>query len=447
MDALVVARQRGGQNQPHAACSRSFTNAGIGGVEICPIYGAKGYEDRFIDFLTPKWMEMLAHTTTEAKRLDLGVDMTTGTGWPFGGPHVTTNDASAQVNLEHYVVAGGGTLQSALPKGRLQCLMAFSDQGKQIDLTAKVKNGALDWTAPAGQWKLYAMALDGPVQVVKRAGPGGVGSVLDPFSVPALNRYLSYFDKAFAGFTAPMPRSMFHDSYEYYFADGTPDFFSEFQKRRGYDLHAQLPALFDEGAPEKIAQVKSDYRETLADLHLAYIQDWTRWAHSHGMMTRNQAHGGPDNLLDTYAAADIPEMEIYSAYSENQMPMMKIAPSAAHLTGRPLASSESFTWMTAHFNATLSQVKQAADFLFISGVNHIFSTAFRIRPPRRRGRAGSFTRRSTSARRAASGTTCRSSTPTPRASSPFCKAARPRTTCCSTCRSTTNGRRPRPTCS
>jgi hypothetical protein len=207
---------------------------------------------------------------------------------------------------------------------------------------------------------------------VKRAGPGGVGSVLDPFSVPALDRYLSYFDKAFAGFTAPMPRSMFHDSYEYYFADGTPNIFSEFQKRRGYDLHAQLPALFDEGAPEKIAQVKGDYRETLADLHLAYIQDWTRWAHSHGMMTRNQAHGGPDNLLDTYAAADIPEMEIYSAYSENQMPMMKIAPSAAHLTGRPLASSESFTWMTAHFNATLSQVKQAADFLFISGVNHIF---------------------------------------------------------------------------
>jgi len=349
-----------------------FRDAGIGGVEICPIYGAKGYENQFIDYLSPRWMQMLAHTTIEAQRLGLGVDMTTGTGWPFGGPNVTTNDASAQVNMTNYVVAGGGTLQSALPKGRLQCLMAFSDQGKQIDLTGNVKDGALDWTAPPGQWKLYAMALDGPVQKVKRAAPGGVGSVLDPFSVPALNRYLSYFDKAFAGFSAPLPRSQFHDSYEYYFASGTPDFFSEFKKRRGYDLRSQLPALFDEGTPEKIAQVKNDYRETLADLHLAYVTDWTKWAHSHGMMTRNQAHGGPDNLLDTYAAADIPEMEIYSAYSENQMPMMKIAPSAAHLTGRTLASSESFTWMTEHFNATLSQVKQAADFLFISGVNHIF---------------------------------------------------------------------------
>src|ERR1035437_9884768 len=80
----------------------------------------------------------------------------------------------------------------------------------------------------------------------------------------------------------------------------------------------------------------------------------------------------PGQFARHHAAADIPEMEIFSAYSEHQMPMMKIAPSAAHLTGRKLASSESFTWMTEHFNASLSQVKQAADFLFISGVNHIF---------------------------------------------------------------------------
>ena len=30
-----------------------LAQAGIGGVEITPIYGAKGYEDRYIDFLTP----------------------------------------------------------------------------------------------------------------------------------------------------------------------------------------------------------------------------------------------------------------------------------------------------------------------------------------------------------------------------------------------------------
>ncbi|MEY4814798.1 MAG: hypothetical protein RLZZ162_1871, partial [Verrucomicrobiota bacterium] len=43
-----------------------FAAAGLGGVEITPIYGAKGYEGRYIDYLSPKWVEMLAHTGREA---------------------------------------------------------------------------------------------------------------------------------------------------------------------------------------------------------------------------------------------------------------------------------------------------------------------------------------------------------------------------------------------
>src|ERR1700690_2238134 len=62
-----------------------FHDAGMGGVEICPIYGAYGAENRYLDFLSPKWMTMLAHTVRETKRLGMITDMTTGTGWPFGG--------------------------------------------------------------------------------------------------------------------------------------------------------------------------------------------------------------------------------------------------------------------------------------------------------------------------------------------------------------------------
>ena len=71
-----------------------YRAAGFGGVEICPIYGAQGAEAKFIDYLSPQWMEMLAHTTDEGRRLDFGVDFTTGTGWPYGGPQVTPEAAS-----------------------------------------------------------------------------------------------------------------------------------------------------------------------------------------------------------------------------------------------------------------------------------------------------------------------------------------------------------------
>lgn len=37
-----------------------YQKAEMGGCHLIPIYGAKGYEDRFIEYLSPKWMEMLA---------------------------------------------------------------------------------------------------------------------------------------------------------------------------------------------------------------------------------------------------------------------------------------------------------------------------------------------------------------------------------------------------
>jgi hypothetical protein len=302
----------------------------------------------------------------------MGVDLTTGTGWPFGGPGVSTAEASSKVVLQRYDVAGGAGLTEKLPEGTLQCLMAVSDEGQRLDLTARVSGGRLDWTAPPGAWRLYAVLQSGPVQKVKRAAPGGAGSVLDPFSVAALNHYLAGFDRAFDGFRGLMPRGHFHDSFEYYGATWTGDFFEQFRRRRGYDLRTQLPALFGDAPEETVARVKCDYRETVSELHLAYMERWTEWCHARGGVSRYQAHGAPGNLIDLYAAADIPETEVFRDTDEQQIPMLKLSSSAAHLRGRTLASSESFTWLGEHFQVSLAEIKRAADFLFLSGVNHLF---------------------------------------------------------------------------
>src|SRR5690349_16675729 len=66
------------------AAMQLYQQAGLGGLEITPIYGVKGEEKKFIEFLSPKWVEMFLYTLQEAKRLNLGIDMATGTGWPFG---------------------------------------------------------------------------------------------------------------------------------------------------------------------------------------------------------------------------------------------------------------------------------------------------------------------------------------------------------------------------
>ena len=84
------------------------------GLEITPIYGVKGYEDRFINYLSPAWIEMFEHTLREGERLDLGVDLATGNGWPFGGPWVSDEDACKNFVHKTYSLKGGERLGEAV---------------------------------------------------------------------------------------------------------------------------------------------------------------------------------------------------------------------------------------------------------------------------------------------------------------------------------------------
>ena len=67
---------------------KEMADAGIGGVEITPVYGVKGEEARFIKFLSPEFSEILKFTIGEANKLGMGVDLPPGSGWRCGGPFV-----------------------------------------------------------------------------------------------------------------------------------------------------------------------------------------------------------------------------------------------------------------------------------------------------------------------------------------------------------------------
>ena len=337
--------------------------AGWGGVHIIPIYGAKGYESSYIDYLSPRWMEMLRYTVTEAKRLDMGVDMTTGTGWCFGGPTITPELASARAQLKTIEVASAQTV--AIPAARVTAVVV-SDSGQTMPLDP----AALTWTAPAtGHWRvLTVLSVPGPH--VKRAAPGGTGYMLNPFYRPALDAFLAPFTKAFRDYDGPKPRAMYHDSFEYS-ADWSPDLLREFEQRRGYRLQDELPAFFGGSDRDRTARVKADYRETLSDLLLdSLTEPWVKWSHSEGFITRDEAHGSPGNLLDLYAAADIPETEMF--WRDRSTIIAKFASSAAHVAGHPLVSSETGTWLDEHFHVTLAGLKDLIDQLLVAGVNHVF---------------------------------------------------------------------------
>lgn len=378
---------------------RLYGTAGIGSLEITPIYGVKGNEQREIPFLSPRWMEMLEYTQDEAKKNGIGIDMNTGTGWPFGGPDITLEHAATRAIFEQYSITGEKDIvqdisisNSKEKKQReiatLNRLMAYSTDGTCLNLTAKVKNGKLKWSAPKGEWKLIALFIGKTFQKVKRAAPGGEGYVMDHMNPEAVKGYFTKFDHAFQQNKVTYPRTFFNDSYEVYKADWTPHLLEEFERRRGYKLEEHFPEFLDTTRTEATRRIVSDYRETVSEMLIDnFTTQWTKWAHKHGSTTRNQAHGSPANLIDTYASVDIPECEGFGLTdfhikglrkdsltrpNFSDISMLKYASSAAHIAGKPYTSSETFTWLTEHFRTSLSQCKPDMDLMFVSGVNHMF---------------------------------------------------------------------------
>ncbi len=373
----------------------AYAHAGIGGVEITPIYGVQGNDANDIKYLSPKWMQMLQYVEATNQRLNAETDMNNGTGWPFGGPSVTTADAATKSIFQDYSLKKGEELKDAvIPEDAkqqkiayLDKLMAYTAKGNVIDLTNKVKDHRLQWTATE-DCRIIALFIGKSFQKVKRAAPGGEGYVMDHFSKQAVANYLNVFDKAFKQNNTPWPHTFFNDSYEVYDADWSPDFLAQFATDHGYKLEDHFPDFIDKEATDAHVRLVCDYRETLASmLQHNFTEQWTHWAHSHNAITRNQAHGSPGNLIDLYATVDIPECEGFGLSQFNikglrqdsltrknfsDLSMLKYASSGAHISGKPFTSSETFTWLTEHFRASLSQCKPDADLMFVSGVNHVF---------------------------------------------------------------------------
>jgi len=312
----------------------TYRKAGLGNLGVIGIYGVRGEEHRSIDIFSPTWFEMFNHAVAEAKRLGMNIDLTPSSGWRMGGPHVTPRY---------------GEQTFAVEKGRILAR----------------PNGAR----------------------VKRAGPGGAGLAVNPYSEAAVALHLNWMDKHIAAGNGASPRAFYYDSFENP-GNWCPEFLEAFRRLRGYPLEEHAQALAGRGDPNELNRVLCDYRETLSDLLIGRVGQIVRWSKERGSGLRMQAHGAPANLLDMYAAAELPETEVFGA-SKFDIPgfrrdpkwirpdrqsdlVNRFASSAAHVAGRNVVISESFTWLRNHYHTALSHVKAESDKLLLNGINCIY---------------------------------------------------------------------------
>ena len=334
---------------------------GMGGMHVIPIYSVKNNPNDK-ELLSDEWLAAFSSAVRIAGEKGMGVDLTTGSGWCFGGPQLKDEQGSWMWEV---------------------------NSPRHDDANTKIL-----WRGKNWRKRMVTLSIRPTGQKVKRSGPGGHGPMMNPMSPSAMETFLEPFKAAFAKEGVAKPEHMYHDSYEYFSAGCAPELFDAFKRRRGYDLRDHFAEMAGVGDRETIARVKGDFRETVSDLIVEEtFPKWQEWCNANGMATRNEAHGASANWLDFYALADIPETEMFSCdKSKAQWPSVtaefmnsgdrnilisKFASSAAHVKHAgeeraPLVTSESCTWVSEHFCETLGAIKTFVDRLFLSGVNHMF---------------------------------------------------------------------------
>jgi hypothetical protein len=338
--------------------------------------------------LSPQHLEALRFTAVKARELGLRMDLTLGSGWPYGGPEISRINAVDAIHTSAPVSVSPGQTSVALPAsggrrsgGEEEIIAALlgpiKNQSSPIgpNLPLKIRGNTALLPADlhgATQVTFYTLGLPGLVQV-KRPATGGEGYILDHYSPTAIGTFIKDVAGPEVKACGPNPPyAIFCDSLEVQGENWTPNFLAEFKKRRGYDLTPLLPALFGDFGP-KTPDIRCDWGRTATEIFNDYFNKaFTKFAHENNTRFRIQGYGTPPAALSSYADCDLPEGELGGRNTVKEFSATRWASSASHLLGRPVTSSETFTWLHSPvFRATPLDLKAEADLHFLCGINQL----------------------------------------------------------------------------
>ncbi len=373
--------------------------AGIGGVEIANLYPQAlddpqtGFHN--LQYLSDEHIDALRFAAAKARALGMRVDITLGSGWPFGGPHIPITQAAGEMRVETVAIPSGA-LSIATPglAAGEQWVAAFLVPGSgggfifkeatQVPMPV-IKNGRLQ-VSPGlnGPYSAVFFISSRTGMMVKRPAVGAEGFVLDHYDQGAIETHLhAVGDRLMEAFAGHPPYAVFSDSLEDYGSNWTGDLLQQFRQRRGYDLAPHLLALIADTGPETSA-IRHDWGKTLtelADEH--YLAPLHAWAIRHHTLFRSQTYGFPPVTLSSNQYADLPEGEGKATWLMwRQFSDTRWAASAGHLFGRPVISSETWTWLhSPAFRATPLDMKVEADLHFLQGINQLVGHGWPYSPP------------------------------------------------------------------
>lgn len=359
---------------------RVMAAAGIGGVEVSYVYPLSADSP---ELLSAEFLDHLTYAAERAHDLGLRFDLTLGSGWSFGGPHISPAHAAKQLDWQRREITGQAAEIPVRMWSGDRLIGAYLGAGSAQEPPAgcerlDIVDGILQIPGGSGPRQLL-LAIERPTgQVVKRAAAGADGPVLDHYSAAAARAHLASFaEPLLTAVPAELIGSVFCDSLEVYGANWTPELITEFDRRRGYPLLPRLYELII--STESSDQLRIDYYRTLTELYQEnFVSVFRRWSADHGVRFRIQGYGAPPAKISSYRFADLYEGE---GWGWKTLTQTRWASSAAHLDRLPVVSAESWTWIhSPTFRATPLDLKGEAHELLLDGVNQFIGHGWPYSP-------------------------------------------------------------------
>ncbi len=264
------------------------------------------------EIFSEAWWDVYRQVSQVCGELNMGIGLSTYTlDWPRGAhnlfyklfySHPEWNARQLEVG-DRKRVRGGETISLSCPED-LAAIHAYpvaQDTVQQggVELMPFVDNQALRWTVPDGEWEVWTFRN---VRV-----PGSLNPLLEGAGETVIRGFFQQFEDHSPDHSAKVLNYFFNDELQVgvgKFA-WNPDFAAEFLRRKGYDLLAVLPAMWQDLGPvtPKLRMDYADVRMSLMEER--YFRPVYRWHVERGLIFACDSGGRgrrPDEFGDYFRA-------------------------------------------------------------------------------------------------------------------------------------------------
>jgi hypothetical protein len=304
------------------------------------------------EFMSPEFLDQYRFAVDTAERLGFRMCLYDEYWFPSGSAggflaKQFPEALSKRLDLKSIDVRGPAPVNEPVPSGLLMSAVGMNPATwERVDLRGSIRDGVLDWQAPAGEWRVmfFSCVTD---------GARGLVDYLEPDSV---KKFLALtYDKYYGALGRHFGKTIncaFYDEPTMHWSKGrswTPAFNEKFKLRHGWDPAPFYPALWVDIGP-RTAAVRNALFGFRAELYAdGFIRTLQQWCTSHGIaLTGHQDQeevvnpvGLCGDLIKCFRDQEIPGIDQISQYGRASK-AYKVVSSAACNHDRPLVMTECY---------------------------------------------------------------------------------------------------------